>query len=206
MKARTRNALSAVALLALAGAAVALALAVGKKDEAAQATQEADQRIFAFAPAEVEALTVIAKGETTKLARQGGGWRITAPVAARADGGAVELLLRRVAELRRKGSVQPSADAASRQRQGLASPRARVELVLRGGKQETLAVGDENPFDGSVFVESTSGAVDLVGAEARWGLERGTNELRAREGDAGPAAPAAAAPPSGEPGPPQEPK
>ncbi|HEX7622315.1 MAG TPA: DUF4340 domain-containing protein, partial [Anaeromyxobacteraceae bacterium] len=179
MKARTRNALSAVALLALAGGAVALALAVGRKDEAAQATQEAGQRIFAFAPAEVEALTVVAKGEATKLERHDGGWRITAPVAARADGGAVELLVRRVAELRRKGSVQPSSDAASRQRQGLASPRARIELVLRGGKKETLSVGDENPFDGSVFVESTSGAVDLVGAETRWGLERGTDELRA---------------------------
>ncbi|HEX7489174.1 MAG TPA: DUF4340 domain-containing protein, partial [Anaeromyxobacteraceae bacterium] len=197
---------SAVALLALAGGAVALALAVGRKDEATQAAHEAGQRIFAFAPAEVEALTVVAKGDATKLARQGGGWRITAPVAARADGGAVELLVRRVAELRRKGSAQPSADAASRQRQGLATPRARLELVLRGGKKETLSVGDENPFDGSVFVESTSGAVDLVGAEARWGLERGTDELRAREGDAGPAAPAAAAPPAREPVPSQEPK
>ncbi len=201
MKARTRNALSALALLALAGGAVALALAVGKKDEATQATKDAGDKLFAFAPAEVEALTVVAKGDATKLARQDGGWRITSPVAARADGGAVELLVRRIADLRRKGSVQPGADAASRQRVGLASPRARIELELRGGKKETLSVGDENPFDGSVFVETTSGSIDLVGAEARWGVERSTAELRAREADAGPASPTVPAPPSGEPGP-----
>ena len=199
MTARARNALSALALLALASGAVALALAVGKKDEAAQATKAAGERLFAFAPADVTALTVIAKGDTTVLARQDGGWRITAPLAAAADGGAVEGLLRRVAELRRKGSVQPGADSAARGRYGLASPRARVELVLQGGKKrETLALGDENPFDGSVFVESTSGAIDLVGAETRWGLERSTAELRARETDGGPAEKPAAAPPSGQ--------
>ena len=142
---------------------------------------------------------MIAKGDTTVLARQDGGWRITAPLAAAADGGAVEGLLRRVAELRRKGSVQPGADSAARGRYGLASPRARVELVLQGGKKrETLALGDENPFDGSVFVESTSGAIDLVGAEARWSVERSTAELRARETDGGPAEKPAAAPPSGQ--------
>ena len=204
MKARTRNALSAVALLALAAGAVAIALAVGKKDEASQATKAAGERLFAFAPADVAGLTVIAKGGTTVLARQDGGWRITAPLAAAADGGAVEGLLRRVAELRRKGSVQPGGDSAARERYGLASPRARVELVLQGGKKrETLALGDENPFDGSVFVESTSGAIDLVGAETRWGVERSTAELRAREADAGPAVPGVPAPPSGEPGPPK---
>jgi hypothetical protein len=197
MRARTRNALSALALLALAAGAVALALAVGKKDEAAQATQLAGELLFAFAPADVAGLTVIAKGETTVLARQEGGWRITAPLAAPADAGAVERLVRRVAELRRKGSVQPGADPAARERYGLASPRARVELVLRGGKKETLAVGGENPFDGSVFVESTSGAIDLVGAEARWGVERGTDELRAKQTDGGPAEAPADAPPSG---------
>jgi len=206
MNARTRNALSAVALVALAAGAVALALGVGKRDEASQATKAAGERLFAFAPADVTALTVIAKGDTTVLARQDGGWRITAPLAVPADGGAVELLVRRVAELHRKGSVQPSADAASLQRYGLASPRARVELVLRGGKKETLALGDENPFDGSVFVESTSGAIDLVGAETRWGLERSTAELRARETDAGPAGNPAVAPPSGGPGASKEPK
>jgi len=206
MKARARNALSALALLAVASGAVALALAVGKKDEAAQATKAAGERLFAFAPADVTALTVIAKGNTTVLARQDGGWRITAPVAAPADGGAVEQLVRRVAELRRKGAVQPGGDPKARERYGLASARARVEVVLRGGKTETLAVGDENPFDGSVFVESTSGAIDLVGAEARWGVERSTAELRARETDGGPAETPVAAPPSSGPGAPPESK
>ena len=179
MKARQRALVSTLVLLALAGAAVALAFfGVARKDEARAAKKTAEERLYAFRPAEVKSFTLVAKGDTTRLERAGDGWRLTAPVEAEAEKASVNSLLEAVAGLKRKAAIAPKPDPASLARYGLATPRARLTLALDGGKSATLALGDENPFDGSSFVEITSGAVDLVGAELKWSLEKSAFDLR----------------------------
>ncbi|HJW76933.1 MAG TPA: hypothetical protein VJ787_14930, partial [Thermoleophilia bacterium] len=70
MKARARTLASTALFLAVAGGALALAwFGIAKKDEAAQAKKTAEEKLYAFAPAKVMAITVEAKGETTRLAR-----------------------------------------------------------------------------------------------------------------------------------------
>ncbi|OFX22412.1 MAG: hypothetical protein A2V77_22875, partial [Anaeromyxobacter sp. RBG_16_69_14] len=91
---------------------------------------------------------------------------------------AADALVDKVAELRRKAAIAPAPDAASLTHYGLSQPRARVVLTLDDGKVETLALGDESSFDGSVFVRTTSGAVELVTGDAKWSLERTTFDLR----------------------------
>lgn len=181
LSARLRNLLSAVALVLAAAAMVWVALAVGKRDEASEARKAGAEKVFGFRPDDVRALTVTARGETTVVQRDGAGWRVTSPPPeGPADAGAVDALVRRMADLRRKASFAPPGDADARRQHGLDPPRSRLEVTLQGGAREWLALGDENAFDATIFAESTSGAVDLVGPEARWGFERGAAELRAR--------------------------
>ncbi len=179
MKAASRSLLSTLVLLAVAGGAVAAGwFAIARKDAAKEAKRSAEERLYSFAPAKVKALTVEAKGETTALVRAGDGWRLESPVHADAERATVDALVDRIAELGRKSSVAPAPDAAALARYGLASPRAKVALTLDDGKKETLALGDENAFDGTAFVRTTGGAVELVPGDVKWSVERGAFDLR----------------------------
>ncbi len=179
MKARARTLASTALFLAVAGGALALAwFGIAKKDETAEAKKTTAEKLYAFAPAKVKAITVEAKGETTRLARTEGGWRVESPVQAEAERAAADALVDKVAELRRKAAIAAAPDAASLTRYGLSQPRARVTLTLDDGKVETLALGDESSFDGSAFVRTTGGDVELVAGDVRWSLERTTFDLR----------------------------
>jgi hypothetical protein len=179
MKARSKNLVSTAVLLAAAAGALAFAwYGIERKDEAVQAKKEVDARLFAFKKDAVKAVTVEAKGATTRVVREGTGWRVEAPLAAAAERSVVESLVEHVAALRRRAAVESKPDAAALARLGLTRPRVRVAVALDGGGEETLALGDENPFDGTIFVRTTSGAIDLVGGEARWPLEKDTFDLR----------------------------
>ncbi|HEX9290614.1 MAG TPA: DUF4340 domain-containing protein [Anaeromyxobacteraceae bacterium] len=183
MRSKRRTLLSTLLLAALAAGAVAFAwFGVEKRDEAAERKKVADEKLYAFSPAKVKTVTVEAKGATTRLARARtgdvDGWRVEAPVQADAERAAVDALVDKVAELRRKAAVSAVPDDAALARYGLARPRAKVALALEDGRVETLALGDENPFDGTVFVRTTGGAVELVPGDVRWSVERGTFDLR----------------------------
>jgi len=179
MTAGNRTLLSTLLLIALAAGAVAAAwFGIVKKDEAKDVKKAAEEKLYAFGPAKVKAITVEAKGETTALARSGDGWRLESPVPAAAERATVESIVDKVAELRRKSSITQAPDAAALVRYGLSKPRAKVTLTLEDGKKETLSLGDENAFDGTAFVQTTGGAVELVPGDVKWSVERSTFDLR----------------------------
>lgn len=178
MRSGKRAVLSSLLLVALAGAAVAAAwFGIARQDDARQARRSAEERLFTFQPADVTGVTVEAKGETTRLVRDGDRWRLDAPVHAAADRAIVDTMVDRLAELRRKGVADGAAPDAA-QRYGLARPRATVTVALRDGKTETLALGDENPFDGTIFARSTGAGVTLIPGDVRWTIERSAFDLR----------------------------
>ena len=180
--ARARTWIStAVLVTAAAGALLFAWFGIARKDEAARAKKAADARLYAFAPAKVKSLTVEAKGGVTRLARAGDGWRIEAPVEADAERAAVDALVERVADLRRKAAVVATAGPDDLARYGLARPRAKVSLTLDDGKVETFTLGDENAFDGTAFVRTTAGAVDLVAGDVKWAVDRSTFDLREKQ-------------------------
>ena len=179
MKAANRSLVSTLVLLAVAAAALAAAFfGIAKKDEAKEAKKAEEEKLYAFAPAKVKAIAVEAKGEATALARSGDGWRIESPVKAGAERATVDALVDRIAELRRKSTIAPAPDGAALARYGLEKPRAKVTLTLDDGKSESLALGDENAFDGTAFVRTTGGAIELVPGEVKWSVERSTFDLR----------------------------
>jgi len=178
MKARTRTAVTALALLVAAAAAVGLAfLGVEKPRQAEEARKQAEEKVVALDPARATAIAVEAKGGTVRLARAPGQpWRVVAPVEAPADASAVQSLLDAVGGLARLSRVtDPGAPLAAF---GLDPPRARVTISLEGGGEESIALGTDNPFDTSVYVRAGQGGVDRVSGAARWSLEKDLFDLR----------------------------
>jgi hypothetical protein len=128
----------------LLGALVYLRQTVSPSREAASEKRYA----LSFDPAEIDEIDIIRGKETVSLRRENGGWRLTAPVADRADPGAVDrlLLAARFLEVRdREKARDPSAMPES----GLATPRARLDL--RGTGEDRLDVGGPTALPEEIF-------------------------------------------------------
>jgi hypothetical protein len=184
--------------LGLLGGATAGAVALGlyayfgvmKGDEQAQRSKEAAQQVFPTAaaqgpsaPSGFRALTVVAAGQTTKLAHTASGWRITSPVDAKADSAAVDALVSALLHDRYKQTVDAHPTQADLARYGLDAPRFRVtaEFQRASGKKETLdlAGGIDNPFDGSVYVKREGeDAVHAIAGTFQVAVAKSTFELR----------------------------
>ena len=199
MKARTRSLATTLLLVAAAAAAVLAAWwALDLRGAAEAARAEKAERLFAFEPREVRELTVEAPGGTTRLVRGEKGFRISA-LDAPADAGAVDAILELFAHVRRKAEVTPpGAGEQALAGYGLAKPKVRVTALLDGGRTETLALGDRNAFDGTLYARPTSGAVVLVPGELSYWLDKGPADLKEKPPPApppaekGPATPPAA--------------
>lgn len=140
-------------------------------------------------------LTVKARGATTELEHTPEGWRLVAPVEAKADPYAVEALVQQLTSAKFKATVNASPSDADLRKYGLASPAftvtARAYLPDSNGegadtparqRTVTLAGGDENPFDGSVYVRREGDAtVYAADGAVRYSLDKGPFELRAKE-------------------------
>jgi hypothetical protein len=179
MTSRARALASTSLLLAVAGGVLLYGwFGIARKDEERQARESSQAKLYDFAPSTVSGITVEAKGEVTRLARSGDGWRVEAPVQAQGERAAAEAIVNRMADLRRTSLVAGAPPTDALARYGLERPRATVKLTLAGGKAESLALGDENTFDGTAFVRDTSGAVALVPGDIRWTIEKSTFDLR----------------------------
>jgi len=180
MKARARTAVGTLVLLAAAGGALLYAwYGVERKGEAEAKGKEKAERIFAFEPAQVKELQVEAKGGSTHLVRDAGGWRIPA-LGEQADKNAVDPMVERLAGLKRKAEVAAAPDGGALAGYGLAKPRVRIEATLEGGGKEALSLGDKNAFDGSLYVRAGAGPVLIVPGDVEWWLDKGTEDLRDR--------------------------
>jgi hypothetical protein len=197
VRARTRTAVTTLALAAVAAAAVAGAiLGVGRQERAEQSRRDAAERVFAFAPADVREVEVRSDRGEVVAARAGAGWKLVRPAPAEADSGAVDLLVERLAGLRRKGEVASASDAGGQlSRFGLDHPFLTVTARLRDGRAETLLIGRTNGFDDSHYARAGAGPVVLISPSDRHLLDRTAEELTARAPIPAPApTPQAAAP------------
>ncbi len=113
-----------------------------------------DGRVLDFDRAQVKGIALQSADGHVVLARVEGGWRIAAPVEAKADADAVEGLLSDLQYLRADEFVDtPAADATL----GLTSPWLAVELTPESGEPIRLAVGALH--DDRRVVRGTAGRV-----------------------------------------------
>ncbi|MHB1844273.1 MAG: DUF4340 domain-containing protein [Deltaproteobacteria bacterium] len=149
----------------------------GQTEEKAKA--QADT-LFSFSKDQVKGLAVTAKGETTTLERDGtgkdAGWKITSPIQGGADKLAVDALLDKIAGLKRKRSAGAQSDLGQF---GLVKPRVQIAVTLTDGKKEELDLGDDNPFDGTVYLKKAGDPdVEIVEGGLKYPLEKGLFDLR----------------------------
>lgn len=143
MNPRATIALFVVTVLVL-GALVYLRQAVSPSREATAEKRYA----LSFDPAQIDEIDLTRGNETVSLRRDNGGWRMTAPVADRADPEAVDrlLLAARFLDVRDREKVRdPSAMPES----GLAAPRARLDL--RGTRDYRLDLGGPTALPEEIF-------------------------------------------------------
>jgi hypothetical protein len=100
-------------------------------------------RLFTAEPGDVTAVEVKRGAEVLKFQREGEGWRMLAPVATRADRGAVEELI--TSAVTAKADREIAATPASLAEYGLDAPAAAVTLTLKDGRQIGLQLGGKNP-------------------------------------------------------------
>ena len=147
--------------------------------QASLATVEADGRELPLQGAKLTGVTIRLGGEATTLQRAEKGWRIVAPIEARADEAALEALVGRLTTLRALRTVTP--DGGDGATFGLAPPSTRLELSREGGASLALELGARNEFDGSSFARiAGTPRVFSIDAATRKALELGLDALRDR--------------------------
>ena len=156
---RTRSALGAVLVVAVVGGLVTYAyLGILEPERAAAVKKAHDERLLGARVPNPSSpfirLRVDAKAETTTLARDPDGrWHLTAPMQAAADATVVQEVLRQLQTARMQSMVVAKPSAEELQKFGLSPPHFRVEAQSASGTGSfTLEGGEENPYDGSIYV------------------------------------------------------
>lgn len=110
-----------------------------------------DKSVLKLDREKIDALDLTAGGRTTRLEKKNGEWQIVQPPAGRAEFGAVDGLVSRVASVQMK-SIAP--DGTDLKKYGLDKPAATVRLGS-GSSQAALAIG--GPAEGgSVYAKDLS--------------------------------------------------
>src|SRR5690606_8129971 len=168
---------STLLLLAVALGLGAYIYFVEMKREPSDAEPPKD-RVFAGLDAgTINALTLRAtSGDVTTVEREGAGWRITAPIQARADGAEVSSLTSNLESLDVSRAVDEApADLATF---GLAEPRMSVAFTTENATQ-TLLLGDRTATGGDIYAKlDGQSRVFLIPSWLETSLDRTTFQLR----------------------------
>jgi len=136
--------------------------------------------LLKFDREKVDALDVTAGGKTLAIAKDGGDWKITKPVATRADFGAVEGLVGRLQTAQMKSIVANEAAPVDLKKYGLDKPEATVNLNA-GSARATLLIGGK-AADNTVYARDASKpAVVTVESALIDDLKKGADDYRRKD-------------------------
>ena len=113
-----------------------------------------DKTLLKFEREKVDAFDISTGGKTLAIAKDGGEWKISKPVQAKADFGSVEGLVGRLQTVQMKSIVADNASPADLKKYGLDKPEATVNLSL-GSARATLLVGGK-AADNTVYARDAS--------------------------------------------------
>jgi hypothetical protein len=139
-----------------------------------------EKQLLKFERDKVDRVDFAAGGKVTALAKEGTEWKLTAPVQARADFGAVEGLMGRLQTAQMKSIATEDASSADLKKFGLDKPEATVN-VNAGSARASLLVGGKAE-DGAVYVRDASRPMVMT-AEASLAdeLKKGADEYRRKD-------------------------
>jgi Domain of unknown function (DUF4340) len=113
-----------------------------------------DKQLLKFERDKVDRVEVAAAGKNLAIAKEGSEWKLTTPVQARADFGAVEGLMGRLQSAQMKSITADDAAPADLKKYGLEKPDVTVN-VNAGSARATLLVGGKAE-DGTFYVRDAS--------------------------------------------------
>jgi hypothetical protein len=154
-----------------------------KREKPAEDATAASKPLFSFKQEEVTALTLTRGGETLRVEKRGAAWRMTQPVDASADGGAVEGLLGSVsyARIGKTIAVTPPGAADALKAFGLNAPVVALELKLKSGATHRLWLGAKDFTGDNVYALADSAPdVALLPAEVLSSADKAVLEFRDR--------------------------
>ena len=143
-----------------------------------QRTAQDAKTLLQFDSDAVTQVALVYPDRELHLAKDDGGWNITAPLEARADTSAVDNLVNAVNQAEVSRTLDdPQPDLAL---YGLDSPVATVRLTLEDGTQLPLIrIGKDTPVGYSVYVQRTGEDAILLTPQAlRLGMTKQTKDLR----------------------------
>ena len=152
MKQTTRSLLTTLVVLVAAAAIGGAALWVTRDTEKKTQQKEKSAKLFdGFDKTKARKLKLFRAGKlVAAVARPDAAspWKISEPIATDADPGAVDAMVNGLADFKQKSEL---GDADPKQ-YGLDHPGTVVSVTLDDDKEESLEIGETNPFDSSVYV------------------------------------------------------
>lgn len=110
-----------------------------------------DKKVLAFDREKVDTLDLTSAGKTLQFKKNGSDWQLVQPITARADFGAVEGALERIASVQMQGITAETGDDPKKY--GLDKPSATISLGL-GSSTATLTLGKTE--DAMVYAKDSS--------------------------------------------------
>lgn len=136
--------------------------------------------VMKFDREKVDGFDITAGGKTLALAKDGGEWKITRPVATRADFGSVEGVIGRLQTVQMKAMVADNATPADLKKYGLDKPEATVNLNA-GSTHATFLVGGK-ASDTTVYARDASKpSVVTVESALLDDLKKGADDYRRKD-------------------------
>ncbi|HOY63835.1 MAG TPA: DUF4340 domain-containing protein [bacterium] len=173
MKRFTATAVAAALFLALAAYVYFMERGPSRKERADEAKKPVVAEIDA---AKAVSLEIVFGGETLRIEKKKGSWRLASPVDARTNKLAVETLLEALREIKSEGVAGKMEDAAEF---GLDSPRLEAAITLDSGQTVKIVVGDAAPVGGNFYAARSGGdSVYLVSSYTIKSLEVTADGLR----------------------------
>jgi hypothetical protein len=136
--------------------------------------------VMKFDREKVDGFDVSAGGKAVAFAKDGGDWKITKPVQAKADFGSVEGIVGRLQTLQMKSLVADNATPADLKKYGLDKPDATV-TINAGSTRATFLVGGK-AADNTVYARDASKpAVVTVESALLDDLKKGADDYRRKD-------------------------
>ena len=164
MKQTTKTLASSGVFLLVAVALAFAAAWVGRDEEKKTEQKEKTSKLFELDKAKVREVRLSKAGALVaafKREAAASPWKITEPVQTEADDAAVTAIVDKLADLKQKSELE-GMDPKTVGLADEAKARLLISVTEEGGKPQTLAVGEDNPFDQSIYVKKPGDAVIRV--------------------------------------------
>ncbi len=116
-------------------------------------------------------------GETTVLSKASGTWAITEPQATGADQDAVNGVVQNLSNLASDRLIDEKAGQLATY--GLATPAEQITVTRKGGKTDTILLGDDVPTGSGTYAKLANDArVFTVATFVKTGIDKGLKDLR----------------------------